>query len=221
MNLVEKSTISLGSTRAFSNTIPPVNSSSYLNLLTPQMTLTTGQDGRRRDLPSPTDLLAELWEVCAISIPLMSTTTNFEKAVGPLLGAAFVGLAAEFNVPLATFIQGVQGGLIVAIAFGSLICNSLAVKFGKRPIYLFTTLVLMVTCFWCAAAKSFASLVAARAVQGFCMGPLEALIPASIADVWWGIQFLCPLEAPVLMPLGLSMNVVTGPQYSIWEYLVA
>ncbi|KAH7130023.1 major facilitator superfamily domain-containing protein [Dendryphion nanum] len=106
-------------------------------------------------------------------------------AVGPLLGPAFVELAAEFNVPLATFIQGVQGGLIVAIAFGSLICNSLAVKFGKRPIYLFTTLMLMVTCFWCAAAKTFVSLVAARVVQGFCMGPLEALIPASISDVWF------------------------------------
>jgi MFS family permease len=105
--------------------------------------------------------------------------------VGPLLGAAFVELAAEFDVPLSVFIQGVQGGLIVAIAFGSLICNSLAVKYGKRPLYLITTLGLMVTCFWAAAAKSFASLVAARVVQGFCMGPLEALVPASIGDVWF------------------------------------
>jgi MFS family permease len=105
-------------------------------------------------------------------------------AIGPLLGAAFVELSADFNVPLSTFIQGVQGGLIVAIAFGSLTFNSLAVKFGKRPIYLFSTFGLMVTCFWCAAAKSFTSLVAARVLQGFCMGPLESLIPASIADVW-------------------------------------
>jgi MFS family permease len=105
-------------------------------------------------------------------------------AIGPLLGAAFVELATEFDVPLSTFISGVQGGLIVAIAFGSLVCNALAVKFGKRPIYLVTTIGLTVTCFWAAAAKSFVSLVAARVVQGFCMGPLEALVPASIADVW-------------------------------------
>ena len=104
-------------------------------------------------------------------------------AIGPLLGAAFVELATEFDVPLSTFISGVQGGLIVAIAFGSLVCNALAVKFGKRPIYLVTTIGLTVTCFWAAAAKSFVSLVAARVVQGFCMGPLEALVPASIADV--------------------------------------
>jgi hypothetical protein len=105
-------------------------------------------------------------------------------AVGPLLSPAFVELAAEFNISLSAFIQGVQGGVIVAIAFGSLIWNALAVKFGKRPVYLITTFGLMVTCFWGAAAKTFGSLVAARVIQGFCMGPLEALIPASIADVW-------------------------------------
>lgn len=105
-------------------------------------------------------------------------------AVGPLLSPAFVELSSEFGVPLSQFIQGVQGGVIVAIAAGSLIWNALAVKYGKRPVYLITTLGLVATCFWCAAAKSFGSLVAARVIQGFCMGPLEALVPASIADVW-------------------------------------
>jgi hypothetical protein len=115
-------------------------------------------------------------------------------AVGPLLSPAFVELAAEFDISLSTFIQGVQGGVIVAIAFGSLIWNALAVKFGKRPVYLITTIGLMVTCFWAAAAKSFASLVAARVIQGFCMGPLEALIPASIADVWVSFDSILLLE---------------------------
>ncbi|KAL5363877.1 major facilitator superfamily domain-containing protein [Aspergillus floccosus] len=106
-------------------------------------------------------------------------------AVGPLLGAAFVPLAKEFGVPLNTFVSGVQGSTIAGVAFGSLLCNSLAVKYGKRPIYLITTLGLMVSCFWAAEAKSFASLVAARAICGICMAPLEALIPASIADIWF------------------------------------
>lgn len=109
---------------------------------------------------------------------------NICTAIGPLLGAAFVPLAEQFDVPLNTFISGVQGGLIAAIAVGSLLFNTLAVKYGKRPIYLITTLGLMVTCFWSAAAKSFESLVAARVVCGLCMAPMEALIPASIADIW-------------------------------------
>ncbi|KAL4865809.1 hypothetical protein BDV12DRAFT_210910 [Aspergillus spectabilis] len=106
-------------------------------------------------------------------------------AVGPLLGAAFVPLAEDFGVPLNTFVSGVQGSTIVSIAVGSLVFNCLAVKYGKRPVFLITTLGMMVSCFWAAAAKSFASLVAARVVCGLCMGPFEALVPASIADVWF------------------------------------
>jgi MFS family permease len=128
--------------------------------------------------------VVELLVVRSHTIPNWGSQSNTFLAVGPLLSPAFVELAAEFNITLSAFIQGVQGGVIVAIAFGSLICNALAVKYGKRPVYLITTVGLMVTCFWCAAAKSFGSLVAARVIQGFCMGPLEALIPASIADVW-------------------------------------
>jgi hypothetical protein len=32
--------------------------------------------------------------------------------------------------------------------------------------------------------ESFVSLVAARVVQGFCMGLLETIVPAFIGDVW-------------------------------------
>lgn len=106
------------------------------------------------------------------------------QAVGPLLGSAFVPLAEEINVELSKLISGFQGGLIVAIAVGSIVCNSLAIKYGKRPVYLATSLGLVATCFWAAAADSFPSLVAARVLQGFCMAPMEALVPASIADVW-------------------------------------
>lgn len=105
--------------------------------------------------------------------------------MGPLLGAAFVQIAEEWNVSLPHFVAGAQGGVIAAIAVGSLIFNALAVKFGKRPIYLITSVGLAVTCFWAAEAKSFGSFVAARVVQGLCMAPMEALIPASIADIWY------------------------------------
>ncbi|KAJ5946104.1 major facilitator superfamily domain-containing protein [Penicillium verhagenii] len=106
-------------------------------------------------------------------------------AVGPLLGGAFVPIAAEFDVPLETFVSAVQGGAIAAIAVGSLLFNSLAVKYGKRPVYLGTTLGLMVSCFWAAGAKSFESFVASRVFCGLCMAPFEALVPASISDIWF------------------------------------
>ncbi|KAH8672205.1 major facilitator superfamily domain-containing protein [Ilyonectria robusta] len=136
-------------------------------------------------------------------------------AVGPLLTSAFVPLAEEWGVSLSNFSLGCNGACIASIALGSLICNSLAVKIGKRPIYLVTSVGLFVSCFWAAEAKSFASLVAARAIQGFCMAPMEALVPASIADIWFihergyrtaifnlgvlgGINLASPIAGPVI-----------------------
>lgn len=94
-------------------------------------------------------------------------------------------LAQEFDVPLEKFTLGCNGAMIAAIAAGSLLCNTLAVKLGKRPIYLITSIGLFVTNFWAAEAKSFGSLVAARTIGGFMMAPMEALVPASIADIWF------------------------------------
>ncbi|KAJ6038630.1 hypothetical protein N7460_007347 [Penicillium canescens] len=106
-------------------------------------------------------------------------------SVKPLLEFAFVPLAEEFDVPLTTFVSGNQGGTITAIAIGSLLFKSLAVKYRKRPVYPSTTVGLMVSCFWAAEAKSLPSLVAARVVCGLFMASMEALIPASIADIWF------------------------------------
>jgi len=105
--------------------------------------------------------------------------------VGPLPTSAIVPLAEAWNIPLQRFTLGCQGSCIAAIAVGSLIFNTLAVKFGKRPIYIISSIGLMVSCFWCAESKSFGSLAGSRALMGFCMAPMEALVPASISDIWF------------------------------------
>ncbi|EXL90770.1 hypothetical protein FOIG_15978 [Fusarium odoratissimum NRRL 54006] len=106
-------------------------------------------------------------------------------AIGPLLGPALVPLAQEFDVPLQTFTLGFTGALLIALAFGNLFCNSLAMMIGKRPVYLITALGLLCSTMWTAVAKDFVSLAVSRAIQGFCMSPMEALVPASISDIWF------------------------------------
>lgn len=106
-------------------------------------------------------------------------------AIGPLLTSALTPLAADFDVELQQVTFGFQGILILMIGISGLFWNPLAVKIGKRPIYLFTTLGLALTCFWGGASQTFSSIVTARAVQGIMMAPFECLIPASIADVWF------------------------------------
>jgi MFS family permease len=106
-------------------------------------------------------------------------------ACGPLLSSAVVPLAEELDVSLQHFTLGFQGSCIAALGLGSLLCNSLAVMVGKRPVYLATTVGLIATCIWSAETTNFTSLAISRAVQGFCMAPMEALVPASIADIFY------------------------------------
>lgn len=105
-------------------------------------------------------------------------------AIGPLLGAAYVQLAEIWGVSLAIFSSGTNGALIVCLAGATMLVNVLAVQYGKRPVYLLTSLGLVATAFWGSAAKTFGSFIASRAIAGVCMAPMEALVPASIADLW-------------------------------------
>lgn len=110
--------------------------------------------------------------------------SNCCPAIGPLLVAAYVELTEEWGVSLAKFSSGTNGALIICLAGATLIVNVLAVQYGKRPIYLATAVGLVATAFWASAAKTFTSFVASRAIAGFCMAPMEGLVPASIADLW-------------------------------------
>lgn len=148
-----------------------------------------------------------------------TNTMSSAVAVGPLLGAAFVPLAKDFGVSLSTFISAVQGGTIAAIAVGSLLFNSLAVKYGKRPVYLGTTIGLMVSCFWAAEANSFRSFVAARVLCGLCMAPMEALVPASIADIWY-FTLVSFYEDMLIDAIGSCMSEGFGLLSSTLAFLV-
>jgi hypothetical protein len=106
-------------------------------------------------------------------------------AVGPLLSPAIVPLAMQFDIPMQRFTLGFNGASLIGLAVGNLFCNSLAMMIGKRPVYLITALGLFLTTLWSAVANDFVSLAVSRALQGVCISPMEALIPASIAEIWF------------------------------------
>ena len=74
-------------------------------------------------------------------------------AVGPLLNPALVQAAAQFDVSLTGFNEGINGGLICCLAGGTTILNGVSVVIGKRPVYLLSALVSIATCFWAANGK--------------------------------------------------------------------
>jgi MFS family permease len=100
---------------------------------------------------------------------LLFTTIIFGScatgSLGPLLVPTFVSLAAELQVSL-TNITLLNGSLVMALGISAYVCSCSAWCFGKRPVYLFTTILVLAACCWAAASKSYTSLLASRVFQG-------------------------------------------------------
>ncbi|KAF7622961.1 putative MFS transporter [Aspergillus flavus] len=105
-------------------------------------------------------------------------------SLGPLLVPAFVSLAADLQVSL-TSITLLNGSLVMALGLSAYVCSCSARCFGKRSVYLFTTILVLAACCWGAASKSYTSLLASRVFQGLGMGGFFALAgTASINDIY-------------------------------------
>lgn len=63
----------------------------------------------------------------------------------------------------------------------------LAVKFGRRPVYLTSNLLMGIACVWLAIAseKTYPVFVLARAFLGLWEAPIEAIVPSTVADIFF------------------------------------
>ena len=61
----------------------------------------------------------------------------------------------------------------------------IAIKYGRRVVYLACFALLIVTIAWAGAAKSYQSALAARVLMGFATGPPEVLGPLTISDIFF------------------------------------
>ncbi|KIW18725.1 hypothetical protein PV08_03014 [Exophiala spinifera] len=105
--------------------------------------------------------------------------------IGPVLVPGFTIIVATFNVSL-TQVTLLNGSLVMALGVSSYLCACLAEVTGKRPVFLATSVLLVASSCWGAAAKSYGSLLAARIFQGLGMGSFFALAGTiSINDVFF------------------------------------
>jgi len=73
---------------------------------------------------------------------------------------------------------------IFLIGISCFITNGLAVKFGKRPVFLGGNLVLFVSSLWASFMTTFDGLLASRLFGCIGMSPFEVLVTATITDMY-------------------------------------
>ncbi|RAK88020.1 MFS general substrate transporter [Aspergillus costaricaensis CBS 115574] len=69
------------------------------------------------------------------------------------------------------------------MGIGNIISMPLALALGRRPVFVFSILLLVVTSIWCAFSKSLDSHIAGRDIMGIAAGQSEALAPMIIHEI--------------------------------------
>ena len=94
-------------------------------------------------------------------------------------------LAVEFGLPIEK-IENLSSYPLLASGVTCGIASILARIVGKRPIYVASTSILLITCVWSALIeKNYDSFFAARIISGIGLGSYEALVLSSIGDMYF------------------------------------
>lgn len=126
----------------------------------------------------------------------------------PILAAGFKNVADTYQVSIPQ-VALTTGLYMMGLGLGSVVASPTAILFGKRPVYLASSILFVISAVWCALSPNYPSLVVARIFQGFAVSPVECLPSATIAEIFFlherayrlGIYTLLLLSGKNLIPL--------------------
>ncbi|TGO53192.1 hypothetical protein BCON_0128g00200 [Botryotinia convoluta] len=104
------------------------------------------------------------------------------ESLGPVLVPGFAAVAILLDVQL-TDMALLNGSLIMTFGVSAYLCPCIAEVYGKRMLYLVTTVIIVAGCCWAGAANSYNSLLAARDLEWATFFAMAGT--ASITDVFF------------------------------------
>jgi Na+/melibiose symporter-like transporter len=113
---------------------------------------------------------------------IFASNSGVMVAYGFMLTPGFGVIAAEFGLEYNT-VNGQFGWSYFIVGLICFVTTGLAVKFGKRPIFLAGNLLVLATSIWAMYAKSWHMLLASQLVASLGFAPYETLVSATIADL--------------------------------------
>lgn len=105
-------------------------------------------------------------------------------AYGPMLGPGFVPISKELGITVEVLSQS-TAWLILTLGLIVFATNPLAKIYGKRPTYIFASVILFVVSIWGALAKDYSSFLGSRILGAVGMAPYEVLVQSTIADMYF------------------------------------
>lgn len=131
---------------------------------------------------------------------------------GPLLNAGTVEIAQDLNVSVPA-VARMNGYTLLAAGASGPFASALSRKYGKRPVYLFSSLMALVGCIIGQVANDYDTLVAARTIQGLSCAAYESIVIASIGDLFF-VHERSPrvgLIMLILTAINNGVSIIAGP----------
>ncbi|RAL58773.1 hypothetical protein DID88_009187 [Monilinia fructigena] len=139
-------------------------------------------------IPQPSDdprdpLNWPLWKRDVILL-VLSLVSIFATCLGPILAANTLTLSLHFELPF-TEIAILTGYYLMGVGAIGVFYIPSARVWGKRHQFLLGTVILIFSSVWGGASKSYGSLLWARIFQGIGTAPFEALVNATVGDIYF------------------------------------
>ena len=101
-----------------------------------------------------------------------------------MLNASYFEIAKEVNKPLTTVVLVSGYNLLAAGCIGPFVC-AMSRKYGKRPVYLLSTLLDIIGTAIGESGIGYKNLLAARIIQGFATSAFESILVSTIGDLYF------------------------------------
>ncbi|KAL1885610.1 hypothetical protein Plec18167_001105 [Paecilomyces lecythidis] len=163
---------------------------------------------------SPNDPLNwPLWKK-DLMLFLICIDTAVVGAWGPMISPGYAEMAKQFNMSYNALNGGLGWGVFV-IGVSCFFTQTMAVIWGRRPVFLLGNLLLFISSVWAYFAHSYKSLLASRLVGCVGMSPFEVLVTSTIADLYFVHQRGVRLAA-----WGLCLSIGVGGGTIISGYII-
>ncbi|KAF5566668.1 major facilitator superfamily transporter [Fusarium phyllophilum] len=108
------------------------------------------------------------------------------SVTGPIMAAGMIPLTKQFGVSLQKLTYA-NGATLICQGVGNIFWMPFAIKFGRRPVYLLSNLLMGVACIWLglASTASYTPFVIGRAFLGLFEAPIESIVPTTITDTFF------------------------------------
>lgn len=108
------------------------------------------------------------------------------SVTGPIMAAGMVSLSVTFGTTLQKLTYA-NGATLICQGVGNIFWMPLAIKFGRRPVYMLSNVLMVIACVWLglASTATYTPFVIGRAFLGLVEAPIESIVPTTITDIFF------------------------------------